>query len=233
MWTRILTGARDFDVFDLVAVNDHGTLIWCGWRCRDPTSWGPRRDIRLRTDRLYHPQFELKGLMGSARRPGTQSPFHGADSAVSSAMALSITAAFDGGNIRVVSIDGDVIALEIARDHQSDFYQWFSFRVAGARGRTLWLRIVNAGAAAYKNGWLSYNVRTSTDRRTWRMTPTRYVDGVPRVRLVRGRPNSFGSPISSRSRWIGTMPWWRASPLCLASRTTSSANRSTVMRSTA
>lgn len=93
-------------------------------------------------------------------------------------MTLSINAAFDGGNIRVVAVDGDRIDLEILRDHQSDFYQWFSFRVAGARGRALRLRIVNAGGAAFPSGWPSYKVRASTDRIAWRMIPTHYADGV-------------------------------------------------------
>ena len=61
-------------------------------------------------------------------------------------MTLSIDAAFDGGNISVVAIDGDRVDLEIRRDRYSSFYQWFSFRLAGARGRNVTLRIVNAGA---------------------------------------------------------------------------------------
>ncbi len=94
-------------------------------------------------------------------------------------MTLSINAAFDGGNIRVLGIDGDRIDLEIVPDRQSDFYQWFYFRVAGAvAGRTLTFRILNAGQSAYPFGWPGYKVRASTDRQAWRMTDTRYADGV-------------------------------------------------------
>ena len=50
-------------------------------------------------------------------------------------MALTISSSFDAGNIRVVSIDGDRVDLEIVKDHMSDFYQWFYFRLAGAAGR--------------------------------------------------------------------------------------------------
>ena len=91
---------------------------------------------------------------------------------------IGINAAFDGGNIRVVAIDGDRIDLAIVADHQSDFYQWFSFRLAGARGRMLTFRIVNAGGAAYPFGWPGYKTRASTDRVAWRMIDTRYADGV-------------------------------------------------------
>ena len=93
-------------------------------------------------------------------------------------MTLSINAAFDGGNIRLVAIDGDRIDLEIRHDEESAFYQWFSFRVAGARGRPLRLRILNAGGSAFPGGWPGYRVRASADRIGWRMIPTRYENGV-------------------------------------------------------
>src|SRR6266498_4148642 len=50
-------------------------------------------------------------------------------------MALTISSSFDAGNIRVAKQDGDRADLEIVKDHMSDFYQWFHFRVAGAAGR--------------------------------------------------------------------------------------------------
>ena len=93
-------------------------------------------------------------------------------------MTLSINAGFDGGNIRVVAIEGDRVDLEIVRDTGSDFYQWFYFRVSGARGRTLTFRLLNAGKSAYPGGWPGYSVRASTDRERWRQTPTDYADGV-------------------------------------------------------
>lgn len=93
-------------------------------------------------------------------------------------MTLSITSAFDSGNIRLLAIEGDRIDLEIVADNQSDFYQWFHFRLAGARGRQVTLRIVNAGGSAYPFGWPGYKVRASTDREAWRMIETRYERGV-------------------------------------------------------
>ena len=38
-------------------------------------------------------------------------------------MALTISSAFDAGNIRVVQQDGNRVDLEIVKDHLSDFYQ--------------------------------------------------------------------------------------------------------------
>ena len=93
-------------------------------------------------------------------------------------MTISINAAFDGGNIRVVGIEGDRVDLEIVQDHASDFFQWFYFRIAGANGRRLTFRILNAGQSAYPFGWPGYRTRASTDRQTWRMIDTRYEGGV-------------------------------------------------------
>jgi murein tripeptide amidase MpaA len=97
-------------------------------------------------------------------------------------MTLSINAAFDGGNIRVLGIEGAGdewrVDLEIAQDHQSDFYQWFSFRVAGARGKRIAFRILNAGTSAYPFGWPGYRTRASVDLVEWPMIDTRYEDGV-------------------------------------------------------
>lgn len=93
-------------------------------------------------------------------------------------MTLSISNAFDGGNIRLVAIDGDRIDLEIAKDHQSDFYQWFYFRLAGAGGRAVSLRIVNCAGAAYPLGWDDYRACLSYDREEWERVDTGYRDGV-------------------------------------------------------
>ncbi len=93
-------------------------------------------------------------------------------------MTITLNAAFDSGNIRLVKIDDGVVDLEIEKDRESDFYQWFYFRVAGAAGDSVTYRIVNAGGSAYPFGWPGYQVRASTDRIAWRMIPTRYANGV-------------------------------------------------------
>ena len=93
-------------------------------------------------------------------------------------MTVTINAAFDGGNIRVVGQEGDRIDLEIRTDQESDFYQWFYFRVAGAEGRTLTFRLLNAGGSAYPFGWPGYATRMSTDRVAWRQVATSYAEGV-------------------------------------------------------
>ena len=97
-------------------------------------------------------------------------------------MTISITSGFDSGNIELLSIDGDSAELAIRRDKDSEFYQWFHFRVVGARGRPLTLRIVNCGGSAYPDSWPNYRARVSTDRVDWRQADTSYADGALTIR---------------------------------------------------
>ncbi len=97
-------------------------------------------------------------------------------------MTLSITSDFDSGNIEVLSIDGDFADLAIRKDEASDFYQWFHFRVDGAAGRALTLRILNCGGSAYPLGWPDYRVRISSDGEDWQQGDSRFADGVLTIR---------------------------------------------------
>lgn len=97
-------------------------------------------------------------------------------------MTIKINSAFDGGNIDVLSVaETGAIEIEIRKDHGSDFYQWFHFRVSGAKNRELSMSITNAGGAAYLDGWKDYQACASYDRETWFRIDTIYEDGVLRL----------------------------------------------------
>jgi len=102
-------------------------------------------------------------------------------------MTLSISSAFDAGNISVVSIDTTSspwrAQLQIRKDKDSDFYQWFHFRVAGAAGQSVELTIINGAGAAYPDGWPGYRARISEDRESWRLAETSYADGRLTIRV--------------------------------------------------
>lgn len=99
-----------------------------------------------------------------------------------------ITNDFDGGNITVLEASApDNIRLEIRRDNQSDFYQWFCFRLSGAQGQPLVMRIENAGGAAYAEGWEGYRALASSDGETWTRIDTDY-DG--EVLTIRHTPDA-------------------------------------------
>ncbi|MFZ1366814.1 M14-type cytosolic carboxypeptidase, partial [Sphingorhabdus sp.] len=54
---------------------------------------------------------------------------------------FDINAAFDSGNIIVHEINGTEAKLAIRKDRESEFAQWFHFRVAAEPGSDLTLRI--------------------------------------------------------------------------------------------
>jgi murein tripeptide amidase MpaA len=93
-------------------------------------------------------------------------------------MTIKITADFDAGNIYVLSQDGSTFDLAIRRDKDSSFYQWFYFRVDGAGGAPLTLRIINCGGSAYPGGWVQYRACVSGDNENWTRAETDYADGV-------------------------------------------------------
>jgi len=94
--------------------------------------------------------------------------------------AIQIHSAFDSGNIEVLSIDGPEARLAIRKDHQSDFFQWFHFRVSGGKGRELVLHITGLNKSAFAGGWPGYRACVSEDRLDWERTETTWdgnVDG--------------------------------------------------------
>ncbi len=100
-------------------------------------------------------------------------------------MNLSISSAFDGGNIRLVAIEGSRVDLEILKDNQSDFYQWFYFRLTGSAGKSVELRILNCGESAYPHGWPGYRACMSHDREYWqRVADTSYQNGILTIRAT-------------------------------------------------
>ena len=89
-------------------------------------------------------------------------------------MKLSISSTFDAGNIEVINTDShENIQLKIRKDTKSDFLQWFYFRMQGAKGQACKLNIINAGDAAYPEGWENYQARASYDREIWFQIPTK------------------------------------------------------------
>jgi len=96
---------------------------------------------------------------------------------------MRISSSFDAGNISCLACaePGD-IQLAIAKDNNSDFYQWFYFRLSGARGQACVLKLTNAGAAAYAGGWNDYHAVASYDRLTWFRVPTEYDGTVLTIR---------------------------------------------------
>ena len=78
---------------------------------------------------------------------------------------MKISSSFDGGNIICLDCSSpENITLEIEKDNNSDFFQWFFFRLSEGKDETCNIRILNAGSASYPKGWEHYRVVASYDR---------------------------------------------------------------------
>jgi len=81
---------------------------------------------------------------------------------------IQISSDFDGGNISVIQCkSSDNIELEINKDHNSEFLQWFYFRVSSTKDISHTLKILNAGSTSYTPGWKDYRAVCSYDRKNW------------------------------------------------------------------
>ena len=94
-------------------------------------------------------------------------------------MSVSISSAFDGGNIEVLDCQSDDnIRLNIVPDAGGEFYQWFYFRMTSVSGNSYQLHIDNAGSSSYPDGWKDYRVVASYDQLEWFRADTDYNDDV-------------------------------------------------------
>ncbi len=109
---------------------------------------------------------------------------------------IQITAAFDSGNVEVLSIAGARATLAIRKDHDSDFFQWFHFRVSGAGGRMLELNITGLNGSAYPGGWPGYRATVSEDRDEWVRAETRWDE------------QAGGGTLTIRYRPQGDLAWF-------------------------
>ncbi|KQV90874.1 hypothetical protein ASD15_02070 [Massilia sp. Root351] len=90
-------------------------------------------------------------------------------------MPIKISHQFDAGAIDVLRADDpSAIDLNIRKDSAADIIQWFYFRVQGAKATPLTMNFLNAGQAAYPDGWKDYQAAASYDRETWFRVPTSY-----------------------------------------------------------
>jgi murein tripeptide amidase MpaA len=87
---------------------------------------------------------------------------------------IDVCAAFDSGNIEVLTIAGAEAQLAIRKDRNSGFFQWFHFRVSGAGGRMLVLRLTGLAGSAYPDGWPGYRACVSEDRQRWTRADTQW-----------------------------------------------------------
>jgi len=88
---------------------------------------------------------------------------------------MKVSSQFDGGNIEIVDITRpDDAHLRIRHDSNSEFLQWFNFRVSEVQDLALTLHLDNAGETSYPPGWEDYQVVATYDREHFFRVPTTY-----------------------------------------------------------
>ncbi|MBT0586547.1 M14 family metallopeptidase [Alteromonas oceanisediminis] len=81
---------------------------------------------------------------------------------------MHISSQFDSGNIHVIKADEPTdIQLSIRKDNQSDFFQWFHFRLQGTPFVEHKFALHELANSAYPGGWEGYDVVASYDRQEW------------------------------------------------------------------
>ncbi|MGK0371959.1 MAG: murein tripeptide amidase MpaA, partial [Glaciecola sp.] len=88
---------------------------------------------------------------------------------------MFINSQFDSGNIRVLGLDSPTnIQLAINKDNESEFYQWFHFKLHTTPFIEHKLHINDLDKSAYPDGWKDYQAVASYDRETWFRVDTQF-----------------------------------------------------------
>lgn len=144
--------------------------------------WAPRCAATRKQTTFVRPS---KQLLGQARDVAAAVALKWAEEEVSevgfnTATGISVCSHFDSGNVDIVDISNPQdLRLRIHSDpytekEDREHFQWFYFRVAGAKNQPLRIRLVNAQKASFPNGWAGYQARASYDRKRWFQVPTTY-----------------------------------------------------------
>ncbi|MEL6115790.1 M14-type cytosolic carboxypeptidase [Photobacterium sp. SP02] len=98
---------------------------------------------------------------------------------------MNIFSNFESGNIDVVKADqpGD-IQLRIKKDNQSDFYQWFHFRLETQAQVEHGFELQDLAKSAYPEGWKDYDVVASYDREEWFRIPAEFDGDTLRFKVI-------------------------------------------------
>ncbi len=130
---------------------------------------------------------------------------------------MQISSLFDSGNIRVIRAEQpDDIMLAINKDNQSDFYQWFHFRLTGEVNQLHTLHISDLASSAYPKGWEGYNVLASYDRQTWFRVDSEFNGDILTFSIALEQPQVYFAYFIpySYERHLDLLADAQCSPLC-------------------
>ncbi|GAA0543783.1 murein tripeptide amidase MpaA [Rhizomicrobium palustre] len=98
--------------------------------------------------------------------------------------ALHLSSDFEGGNGKLIALTPNGAEIEIAKDKDAPWSQWFYVKLTGGAGQERVLTIRNAHATTYSEGWPGYRAFVSEDGEAWLRATTRYEDGALVIRYT-------------------------------------------------
>ncbi len=130
---------------------------------------------------------------------------------------MRITSNFDGGNIQVIDIKTPQnIQLSILKDNQSDFYQWFYFKLDTKSFVAHQISIVNLATSAYPKGWENYQAVASYDRQEWFRVDTEFDGDTLTISHTPEHSQVYYAYFAPYSfeRHLDLLAWAQSSELC-------------------
>jgi murein tripeptide amidase MpaA len=130
---------------------------------------------------------------------------------------MKITSNFDSGNIKVLASNEPLdIQLAINNDNESEFFQWFHFRLESTPFLQHKMQIGGLEKSAYPEGWDDYQAVASYDRQTWFRVPTSYENGTLTIDFEPEQSHTYLAYFApySYERHLDLLYWAQSHDVC-------------------
>lgn len=132
--------------------------------------------------------------------------------------SVRISSNFDSGNIQLISASApDNIQLSIRKDEQSEFYQWFHFKLESEAFISHKMTIINLDKSAYPDGWKNYQAVASYDRQEWFRVETEFDGDKLTIQHTPEHEHIYFAYFApySYERHLDLLAWAQKSPVCV------------------
>ncbi len=130
---------------------------------------------------------------------------------------MRISANFDSGSIEVVAANTpNDITLRIPKDNQSEFYQWFHFKLDSEAMVAHTIKLIELKNSAYPKGWENYQAVASYDGDTWFRVETHFDGDTLTIEHTPEFEHTYFAYFApySYQRHLGLLDQAQISPLC-------------------
>ncbi|BDX05974.1 M14 family metallopeptidase [Planctobacterium marinum] len=132
---------------------------------------------------------------------------------------MRISANFDSGNIKVIRQDApDDIELQLNKDNNSEFAQWFHFCLETMPFQAHTLKLTGLKDSAYPDAWDGYQAVASYDRETWFRVDSEFDEGTLTIEFTPENQFTWFAYFApySYDRHLDLVAWAQAQSSCNA-----------------